>query len=585
MSSTRRVLAAAKKIDHAYTFPPFPPTPEAVTLVPFKDFTEYGTRLVGKGGIERDGLGIPTIALPPKTPRVTTVVGSSRQKEWWRDWESTLGDLCRGPHDPNLNRVDWLLQSVTAFSEYLFPHYSPESIEHLQQIWVAFRHFIGLNEPTQSGIQSVNVDEEVSDDDYEKSTLSNQQPAGTHIGPAGVQRVDGAFQNEVENKATDFLNNPVKSLKIFLSSHMYDKGLMWSSSKLVSAPHLLCLFMKFLMLHKVLPEHTHSLHDTLEVIELAGIELPLIPLISKALPDAFSAACQLLWGRKLDYFLQFDPPETESIRAEPKSKRATHANETEEHIEQSKIDGAEAALHTAAGAQNVDMEDPAHSVGLGRTGDANMDTGLDGGGWGSDFDAWSASDPIANEPTSTPVTPRPTLLTLFGPSAFSLTHTPGIVEWSVRRIKSVSAPAVHVRNYGIGAEAVERDLEARMYRVVLEPWVGIYPAAVPPHILGCSVGARVPAVATSSEQPKAHDVHQDEITVLVEPETAKLMCQGMGLGGRWVQLARVQDCETMVGANVPDDHQKLTKCQEARRGLRYWYIDEHVMVVPSYWTV
>ncbi|KAJ6453277.1 hypothetical protein C8R47DRAFT_1229075 [Mycena vitilis] len=573
MSSTRKVLAATKKTVHAYTFPPFPPTPEAVTLVPFKDFTGYGTRPVGKDGIERDGLGIPTIALPRKPPRVTTVAGSSLKKEWWRDWESTLGDLRRGPYDPNLDRVDWLLQSVTAFSE----HYRPESIEHLQQIWVAFRHFIGLNEPKQTGIQSDNVDEEVSDDDYEESTLSNLQPAGTPIGPAGIQRVDGALRNEAENKATDFLNNPVKSLKIFLSSHMYDKGLMWSPSKLVSAPHLLCLFMKFLLLHEVLPEHTHSLHDTLEVIELAATQLPLIPLISKALPDAFSAACQLLWGRKLDYFLQFDPPETGSMRAEPKPKRATHADEAEEPIEQSKTNGAESALDTAGEPQNVDMEDPAHNVGL--------DTGSYGGGWGSDFDAWSASNPIADEPTSAPVTPCPTLLTLFGPSAFSLTHTPGIVEWSVRRIKSVSAPAVHVGNYGIGAEAVELNLEARMHRVVLEPWVGIYPAAVPPHILGCS--GCVPTVAsdaTSSEQPKAHDVHQDEITVLVQAETANLMCQGMGLGGRWVQLARAQDCETMVGANVPDDHQKLTKCQEASRRSRYWYIDEHVMVVPSYWT-
>ncbi|KAJ7758665.1 hypothetical protein B0H16DRAFT_642115 [Mycena metata] len=44
-------------------FPPFPPVPDGVAIVPFEDFQESGTRVVGTDGVERDGLGIPTIVL------------------------------------------------------------------------------------------------------------------------------------------------------------------------------------------------------------------------------------------------------------------------------------------------------------------------------------------------------------------------------------------------------------------------------------------------------------------------------------------------------------------------------------------
>jgi hypothetical protein len=85
-----------------YRFPPFPPAPEGVKIVPFKAFTEYGTRVVGPDEVERDGLGIPTIALPKKKEKndKTVVVknGPSVRKDWWEDWKTT-GPL-RGSYDP-----------------------------------------------------------------------------------------------------------------------------------------------------------------------------------------------------------------------------------------------------------------------------------------------------------------------------------------------------------------------------------------------------------------------------------------------------------------------------------------------------
>jgi hypothetical protein len=52
--------------------------------------------------VERDGLGIPTIALPKKKEKndKTVVVknGPSVRKDWWEDWKTT-GPL-RGSYDP-----------------------------------------------------------------------------------------------------------------------------------------------------------------------------------------------------------------------------------------------------------------------------------------------------------------------------------------------------------------------------------------------------------------------------------------------------------------------------------------------------
>ncbi|KAJ6457553.1 hypothetical protein C8R47DRAFT_170129 [Mycena vitilis] len=65
----------AQPASHKMRFPPFPAVPEGVTIVPFKDFEERGIRLFriededeGESGegVERDGLGIPTVALRAK---------------------------------------------------------------------------------------------------------------------------------------------------------------------------------------------------------------------------------------------------------------------------------------------------------------------------------------------------------------------------------------------------------------------------------------------------------------------------------------------------------------------------------------
>jgi hypothetical protein len=140
-----RVTSATQPIIRLFHFPPFPPVPEGVKIIPFKDFREHGTRVVGEDKIERDGLGIPTIALMNKDKKkkaksMNATMNGSLKKEWWENWEASGESvLVRGPYDPyvffggtnsfkiayhvsrTLNRVDRFYQATTEFAKYMFP--------------------------------------------------------------------------------------------------------------------------------------------------------------------------------------------------------------------------------------------------------------------------------------------------------------------------------------------------------------------------------------------------------------------------------------------------------------------------------
>ncbi|KAJ7237541.1 hypothetical protein B0H12DRAFT_1138692 [Mycena haematopus] len=589
-----------------YHFPPFPPPPDGVNIIPFKDFTPYGTRVVRAGEgevkaeVERDGLGIPTIALPKKKEKgekkvvkLKNVDGTLKKQEWWEEWEAS-GQPVRGVYDPKLNRVDRFYQAATEFHK----HYKIHSYhQHLQVLWDTFRSYAGL--AALAGAKSIQAaEEELSDDEIEDDGDIGETafvPQAQAVTETPQLDTDTLVQPQKEDKIAAFLNNPVEAFKVFLSSYMYNQGQVWDRRKLVSAPHLLRFLVNFLLVNRVLPESVQGLQDALKAIDVAQRELPRTCDISDTLPDAFSVACQGHWGQKAGAFLAWDLDEDEAKESEgdggePKAKRAKLNHDGDDGEKPPVTDIAdvnggwggnsgwgESVGEKSGGSQDVDM--PAST-------DGGWDTG---GGWGDA--AWGTSDAVANDPpqllAEPQIPPRPTLVTLLGPTSLPLTHAPGIVEWSLRRIKSVSPPPGLLPPTD-GAEAVERGLEARMHRMVLEPWVGPNAAADPPHILRSSNGPLAPAVAASPDQPKPHDVLKDEITVLVEGGAAEVLCVGMGLIGTWVQLARVQDQDLGGGETndvVPEVKKNLTKGQKARRGLRYWYIDELVLVVPSYWAV
>ncbi|KAJ7608871.1 hypothetical protein DFH06DRAFT_1376952 [Mycena polygramma] len=152
-----------------------------------------------------------------------------------------------------------------------------------------------------------------------------------------------------------------------------------------------------------------------------------------------------------------------------------------------------------------------------------------------------------------------TLLVLLGPSTLPLTHAPGIVERSVRRIISVHAPAPNSleprADTRVGARAVEQALRARYCAVELAPWSD-----------------------WDGEGSDTFKVQEKNITLLVDPAAAAYLRVGMGLGGVWVHLQRSD------GGGAGDEREKERDADGAKAGGQgLWYVDKIMWVLPSYW--
>ncbi|KAJ7631869.1 hypothetical protein DFH06DRAFT_1479747 [Mycena polygramma] len=477
-----------------------------------------------------------------------------------------------------------------------------------------------------------------------------------------IKKLLDAARATKEDKVVEFLNDPARAIQVFLSSYMKYQGFLYNERNLVSAPHLLRFFVQYLLRNQVLPDKTteRSLRAALETIDAAGKELPITAKLAKLLPDDFSMACQGHWGRRVDGLEVSLEVLDDAVNPDAAFESALQ-EENVVVIKQEDILGADPAV--ASGADTPDMPTPLAEVSVlvSDEGDPTLAkespllenavieqeddlpaVALAAGT--SDVpapttdaapaDERDAFDPSSFTPPADPadiweqnnVPPetywaaptRASLLSLLGPTALPLTHTPGIVEWSVRRIKSITppAPACPAPKPPAAAaadlkcapapdpEAVERALEARLFRVVLAPWADW---EAPEHgaarIMRSSVGAlagpgdeATPAPAPGGLKP--HDMLKDEITLLADAAVVGELSVGMGLGGTWVQLARMADVAQVAedgeaegsakdvgaaGKPKPKKKKALTKAQKERRTLRFWYLEEHLLVLPSYW--
>ncbi|KAJ6605947.1 hypothetical protein B0H10DRAFT_2075275, partial [Mycena sp. CBHHK59/15] len=608
-------------------FPPFPDVPEGVTILPFKDFKECGIqRTLDTDGIEKDTLGIPTIRLRvkhdtdvsktnpnPKKTDPASSFGPSRAgpafgREWWRTWEE----------GESLRTLDFDA-AVSLTSSQL-------------------RIFLGLlgTVPVWQKASDLKVaeDEEISDDDFDeddsKSKFVNQNGQGDRRFPPrlrprepyelyGVQvpvvETDDEIQNLFQasrakkyNRLQNFLNDPERSIQIFLSSHMKNQGLFWADRNLTNAPQLLRFFVEYLLRNRVLPDQAseRSLKNVLDIIKIASKELPLTPKISKALPDNFSMACQSYWGRQVTWSFTLSDSDGDSATGERDAKRSRLD------------DDGDAAFESVLKAENIELIKQDDVLGAGAVHDGSNDTdttAVDGADWGSgSWGSTEAYDPTVFTPPADAkdswggapytidwVSPSlPTLLSVLGPTALPLTHVPGVVEQSVRRITSITAPLevtgaveAHVDGCEPSPDAVERELEEKLYRVELGPWPrwdsddSISDFSVP-RILRTSLDSS-PAVPNSDESSASsssvlgplHHV-EDTITILFEPAVVDTLCVGMGLGGTWVQLARVQDV-AHAGDVEPSKPNAKAEVNVPQGRRVYWYLDELAMVLPSYW--
>ncbi|KAJ7470882.1 hypothetical protein FB451DRAFT_1472592 [Mycena latifolia] len=387
-----------------------------------------------------------------------------------------------------------------------------------------------------------------------------------------------------EAKATQFLADPARTIQVFLSSYMRTQGLIWSDRKLVSTPHLLRFFVKYLLRNQTIPDAAQGLNNALNIIDVAAKELLLLPRISEVLPDTFAKASAQCWGRKDEEFFLLAEMEKRLTADASKGRRPKFdriVRPESRHINQNSNRGSVPVNQ----APQISAEGLSSGWGS-------------GGGWGS-TDSWGSSGdwptasitPDPPGPPPPPLPPPPSMLKLLGPTVLPFTHAPGVVEYSTRRIKSLLPPMpipAHSAQlpgaWAPSAEAIERDLEARMWRVVMAPWTDwdADPAVSRPRIVPTSCGT----VVVPGQQPAsgAHDMLADEITVLVDPAAVDNLCIGMGTGGTWVQLVRLPDGGSDTGRQ--GGTRKNRKVTENRKGVQcYWYLQDLVAILPSYWAI
>lgn len=371
-------------------------------------------------------------------------------------------------------------------------------------------------------------------------------------------------------------------------------------------------FVNFLIDNKVLPNREEKAikhESTRRVLDLALKELPITSKLAKVWPDDFHKACKECWGSKAEVlvFRSVSPMEGAPEEGGGETATATNidaTNETSTLWESNgwgdSTDGTGATTNTetngwdsggwegstgwGAGTPtawdsgvvtvDVDEEGEVETRIIEVTETADGDTNIASDNADADADRWDTFQPAS-------------LLPLLGPTALPITHTTGIVESSVRRIKAVFPPSPDVSKFPIAkdvsAEAVEGVLKRTFGLVVFEPWVnwnkGEEAHLSMPKILESSRGAvktddTAAAVGTATALPP-FDPHKDDINVIIDPAYTDLFSVGMGCLCTWVQMARVEDLE-------PQDPKKKKK--KNAKMERFWYVEELLRVVPSYYT-
>jgi len=411
-----------------------------------------------------------------------------------------------------------------------------------------------------------------------------------------------------ENKMHTFFDNPEKSVRVFMTSYSRAMGYIWylnylspnsfcrpfcvrSDVNLECIPRLLSFFVEFLLRSKVLPEFERYLRRSLEVFAIAQKELPNMSALAKVMPDQLSVSFLNCWGQNADTYSVTLPVSSVDEPADTPDEAGGHT-----------------AKADATGWGNPSTENDTSGWGSTTTPNtwgATTEDATEGSAWGElvpqSLEAAEGEDDLVSWMGTAP---PETLLTLLGPTALPLTHTTGIVERSMRRVKEVippnpNPPKSAPQGEGIcepDHEAVEADLDRLFTKIVMSPMIdwdaGDSPIYSRPAILKTSQGLVVdPATAppknatgdgsasvAPAEGTKPYDPLHDDITLLVlaTPETIELLSKGMGLGGTWVQVVR-------QGEGAAKKKKKKGKSKKTVQS--YWYIDELPVIVPSFWTV
>jgi len=363
-----------------------------------------------------------------------------------------------------------------------------------------------------------------------------------------------------------------------------------TDANLTGAPILIRFFLKFLVDNHILPKREENAighESTRRVIELALKELPLTSKLAKVWPDDFHGACKVNWGTKAEvYVFKGVSPAEEDFGAE------INVESTAEVTVSGWGNPTDATDTPASGndrnpwntsAWNEDggaLSSTMVTVNVNDDGEVEVDSEIPVTGVDDMLEPendWDIFQPLSFFP-------------FLGPTVLPLTHTTGIVESSVRRIKTVTPPSTNIIkspiNTGPSADAVEGTLKRTFGIIVFEPWVnwnkGEESHLSIPRILESSRGPvkvenaenikSTPASVPSALPP--FDPYKDDISVIIDPAYIDLFSVGMGCLCTWVQLARIEDLE-------PQANKKKKKNVKTER---LWYVEEALRVIPSYYT-
>ncbi|KAJ2934264.1 hypothetical protein H1R20_g2825, partial [Candolleomyces eurysporus] len=624
--------------EHRLTFPgDFPKVPAGVTIISFSAFKERGIcidpRPDDPDALEVDTLGIPTVTMNAKGHKTNFCKTNTKRKKmkqevkqkyldrglavpWWVTWEESESVRLAAPTNASDSKLSKFLAAAIDFKNgRKWPPLVNSQIDP-SRLWTLMEVFLGVvghkTRPEGASKKRVFYDPAPNDEGYDDDDDDVDVDMDDDEEFATAATVDGK-----DKKAVQFLKDPERMVKIFLSSYVRAKGIIWSKINLEQTPRLWAFFLEFLLRSRVLPRSEAELRAALAVAKQALIELPLTSVLSADLPDKFSKGCRECWGEKTEVFRTLDVDEEwlASLRgdqgdqkpADGESKDAGEQTEGTVPVipEPDQAEpGAEAEAASAAPAQLDVVPEEAQgnqeekASGWGAVWDSTADEG-----WGAvdeDNDWAMNTEKPEDEVEENPwVTAREDLSLehLLGPSLVELptTHTTGVVEQSLRKITELipiptNLPPKSAEEAGaVDAAAIELELERTFPKVVLSPWLnwdgGEMPAYSDPRILDTSQGnvANPPYTTRTADDPPAtpgvHDPGNDPVTVLVHPDVFEKLVKGICIAGTWVQMVRkpVEPSDAAPAA-------KKKKKGKKKAPANFWYVDEVAAVLPSYWT-
>lgn len=345
---------------------------------------------------------------------------------------------------------------------------------------------------------------------------------------------------------------------------------------LVEIPRLVRFFILYILNNDVLDGKRKELLRTIKLIDVALEELLLTSRIPKILPDDLNTALLNLFEIRPDVYWPDSEGFTAEEQPEPDAKRVKLDEEFTKQLQEQGVELIKADEIMEESNLEVDTMDV----------DSEVDN-AENGAWGSSA-AWGSGDATiethdpwgADASADWAIGEAKSLMTLIGPTVLPLTHTPGVIEQSTRRIKQVippptTPPTKSAVSTEPSADAVEAELEQRFTRVVLTPWDD--PLVNFPVIHRLSKG---PTLAAGEDLPtpsiglRPHSPWKDDITILVDETAAQVLKKsiGMGVGGTFLQLARQSDFE------LAEKKKKKSK----RGDTRLWYVSGVMSTLTSY---